>query len=252
MTAEPTPRAPAREPIAIAGHRGYRYAELAPSLARALPAWLEQRTVSGGVEIKRGRVHRSGDYLVKFFGPETQLRARLRPAAAIRSADRHVAVRAVRTPKPYAALERRERGRVLGSMLVTEFVEGGFLSELWGEDRAAMQAFPEFMARMVRGGVFHGDFHLQNAVWDGAQWVLLDLGAVRHAFRNLFSRRVIETQWARAWLGLERPPEFRASFEAFLVAAQLPWDPADAWERVRIRSERWRSLQIEDEGGGPA
>ena len=99
------------------------------------------------------------------------------------------------------------------------------------------------MAALYRHGVLHGDLHPRNLIWDGRDWVLLDLDAIRHPLHRLFARRRIEEKWGRVLFSLDGDSSVRDGFAAFLREAKLPWDPGRAWSRVqawerRIRIER--------------
>jgi tRNA A-37 threonylcarbamoyl transferase component Bud32 len=89
---------------------------------------------------------------------------------------------------------------------------------------------------MHAGGVFHGDLHVRNMLWNGREWVLLDLESLRHPLRALRRRRIIEDQWARLVCSLGGREGVQASFEAYLREAGLGWEPAEAWRRVERRA----------------
>jgi hypothetical protein len=233
-----------RAPFHCGDHRGFRYAELPPALEEHLPRWLVDGAVEGGEPLTGGRVWRFGAFAVKLFPPARGWRARLRGSRAVRSADLAVRLRPIRTPAPLVAL-RPERDRATRSeLLVLEFVEGRPLHLLWRDDPHAVAAFPGFLAKIARRGVLLGDFHPNNALWDGAHWVLLDLDGIRHRLHRVHARRLIEVQWARTWLSVERDPAVRELFDAFLREARIGWRADEAWARVEDRANRWR------QGGG--
>jgi Ser/Thr protein kinase RdoA (MazF antagonist) len=180
-------------------------------------------------------VWRVGPWLVKRSG-RGGLKDLFRRGPALRAAERARALDAIPTPQPLVALERR-RGRALESgLVVSEWIAGRHLHELW-DDARALAAFPPFLARMHAAGVLHGDFHPRNALWDGERWVLLDLEGVRGPLHRLFARRLVRRQWARLLHNLEhaRPdcrPDVRALFERYLEEVGRAGDRERAWAAV--------------------
>ena len=226
-----------REPIRLGAFEGFRYAELPKGFPERVLPWLEAGTVPDGRALKAPSVFRTGELCVKFFGPSARPLDRVRRSPAVRSADAHRALLPLKSPRPYLAVERRERGTIGESVLVSEYVDGRTPLELYGTDDRALEAFPHFLARMHDQRLFHGDFHLQNMLWDGRDWFLLDLVGLRHPLRNLARRRLIEGQWARIAFELENDPGLRKPFDAFVDAAGLTWDKDAAWSRVQRRLE---------------
>lgn len=234
-----------REPIQIGDFRGFRYAELGPDLEQRLPRWLAEGHVADGVDLKRGRVFRWRELLVKFGGPEPRLRDLPRPSRSLRSADLHARLLPLATPAPLVALERRVAWRVAQSLLVTEFVDGRRLFEVWGRDARAVQAFPLFLVEMHARGIFHGDFHLENALWDGRRWVLIDLESVRHRLHKLFPGKFRCAHWAIVLFDLQEKcaadeRELRSLFEAY-AARVGERDPGALWRRIRRRADELKA-----------
>jgi len=234
-----------RDPIRIGDFRGFRYAELEPELLERVPRWLAEERVAEGTDLKRGRVFRWKDYAVKFGEPERRLRDLPRPSRAVRSADLHRKLLPLATPRPYLALERRVRLRVEQSLLVSEFIAGERFFDLWGRDARAVAAFPLFLADMHVRGIFHGDFHLENALWNGAAWYLIDLESVRHRLHGLFPGKFLEAHWAIVTFDLgekcqARESELRALFETYWARSERTADPAPTWRRIQERAERMR------------
>jgi hypothetical protein len=126
--------------------------------------------------------------------------------------------------------------RARGSLLVSEFVAGEFLHRLWNGGGPGVAAFPGFMAKMHEHGVFHGDFHLGNALWNGSAWVLLDLEGVRAGRRTLDRRTLVLDQWARVHLGLRGARGLQAAFEEYLERRGLRWNAAAVWPEIVQRS----------------
>lgn len=229
--------------------RGFQYDDLPDDLLQEVPGWLRQGVVVDGTEIRPGRAYRRRDWLVKIYGCGHALKDRFRRSAAIRSADWHGRLLPLRTPQPLLAIELRRYGRITAALLVTEFIDGPSLTELWcrpgAADGDAIPAFARFLAEMHRCRVNHGDVHPANFLWDGKEeeWVLIDLDAMRP--RKTITRRLIERQWVRMLLILEGEERLRLLFESYLQAAALDWPREAAWQRVHeqfitIRAERAR------------
>jgi hypothetical protein len=232
--------------------RGFRYAELSPELVERISQWIEIGEIAEGVEIIPGRAYRWKDHFVKLFRPRGFLHDMLRTPPAIRSAELSRRIDPVITPRPLVALGGRRRPGALAGLLVTEFIEGEYLPTLWSENPTAVEAFPRFLALIARQGIVLGDFHLFNAIWDGAHWILLDLDGIRHRLHGVNQRKLIERQWARTWLGIQRDPALRPCFERFLTEAGLDWNPTVAWERVERHARQWGGGRLYRETGeGP-
>ncbi len=227
-------------PVRVGPFEGLAYGPLPDWLEAALAAWTATGSVPDATILKRGRVFGREGLVLKFYGGKARLRDRLRPSPAQRCAELWEKLLPVPSPPPCAALERRHDGRRVASCLVSEFVVGRTLPELFGHDAAAVAAWPRFLAELVRRRVRHFDLHPGNALWDGERWVLLDLDGISHALRNWRPRALWERWWARTLLALERAPESRALFERFLATAELSYDPDEAWSRVVTQADAWK------------
>jgi hypothetical protein len=230
-----------REPIRIGDHRGFRYAELDPALLERLPRWLAEQSVAEGHALKPGRVYRWKDVVIKFGIPERHWRNVLRRSRSLRSADLYEALLPLPTPKPYLALEHRVHGRVERSVLVSEFVPGRMLNDIWRDDPRGVAAFPLFLAGMHSRRIFHGDLNLDNALWTGTEWYLIDLESVRHWAHGFFPRKFCEVAWAHALFRLELlklagASEVRPLFDVYWPRAHMPGDAEAVWRRIVERS----------------
>lgn len=237
-----------REPISIGDARGFRYAELGADLLRNAPAWIEARAVPDGEEIRPGRLYRWSRFAIKFYGRPrgSPVKDRLGPSPAIKSADRHAAILPLRSPRPVLAVDRGRGSRHRTGLFVYEWVDGRFLDDLGELEDDGVLTFPPFMARMHEAGIFHGDFHLRNFLYDGEDWNLLDLDGLRHRFRNLWPARLAEDDWSRVWFGLDvhcgaGESDVRTLFDAYLRETRILRDGEASWARIHSRLERHRA-----------
>lgn len=232
-----------RIPYRLGPARGFRYGEIPAEIEDALPRWLATSHVEEGTAIKPGRVYRCGTWIVKFTGRSRAFKDMIRRASSIRSADLHARLDPVRTPAPLVALELRRGPFLEGSLLVAEFVEGPSMREAFLHDERARSALAPFLALLHRNGVFHGDLHPANTIWNGSEWVLIDLDALRHPLRRMFRRHLILEQWAQLAFRLGPSPSLESSFGNYLVLADLGWDPRRTWGEVLRRAERIRTAR---------
>lgn len=227
----------ARRSIAGPGLRAFAYGSAGGGEGELLErgrAWLARGPGAEDEVLKEGRVWRHGPYAVKRFEPELGVRLRLRPSRARRNAQLHFAVAPIATPRPFLVLEDRARG----SLLVSEYVSGEFLHRLWNGGGPGVAAFPAFMAEMHQHGVFHGDFHLGNALWNGRAWVLLDLEGIRARRRTFDRLTLVLEQWARVHLGLRGARGLQAAFDEYLKLRRMRWSAAAVWPEIVERSRR--------------
>ena len=230
-----------RTPLRFDGAEGWAARPLTDELTGVLAAWAERGDLSAARPVKPGRVWRVGDVALKRFERRHGLLERLRPSPARRSAALHDRIAPVKSPAPVALLERGGRGE---SLLASEFVDGGFLHELWDSDPAALDALPAFMAGMHERRVFHGDLHAGNMIWDGTDWFLIDLVGLRHPLRTLFPRQLVLDSWGRLHFGIGRRPGMRALFERYLERTGLAWDRDDAWRAVEREAQRVKVIRL--------
>jgi len=212
------------------GARGRIYGPDAPELEAAVPRWLAELRVPEGEVLKAPDVFRVGALVVKFFR-QPSLLGWVRAPRAVRSAERTFWCRPLAAPRPWLAA-----GRALGrpSVLVREHVEGVLLREAWGRDERAEGALAEFLAAMERHGVVHGDLHPRNLLWNGTEWVLLDVDGLRHGLHD--PRRGWIGQWARLVVHLGSEERVRALHAR--VVARLEGRSRVDWDDVRARVEQ--------------
>lgn len=204
------------------------FAGAAPDLEARARRWFEAGPGPGDVVIKPERVWRCGSLAVKRFPAQLSVRLGLRRSGARLNAALHYALAPVRTPTPWMILEARNGE----SLLVCEFIEGRFLGAMWNEGGPGVEAFPHFMAAMHTRGIFHGDFHLFNALWDGRDWVLLDLEGLRHALRRMRRRSLILDHWGRVHFSLRGARGLKDCFATYAKAAGLGWEVERVWPRI--------------------
>jgi len=235
---------PTREPFTLGEYRGYRYRDCPPELIAKLPEWLRLGRCpegEGGEDLQGGRVFGWNELVLKFGGPANRWRDVLRPSSSLRSADLHQRLLPIRTPHPVLAIERRAGRTVTDHVLVSERIRGRFLDELWGSDPAACEAFVDFLIGMARRRVYHGDLHVWNCMWDGREWVLMDLESLRHPLRRLRKRHLLLGIWSRISWDLGQPPELQPFFERFCSELGLR-DVAAGWRTVAAESARLEAL----------
>ncbi len=222
------------------------YVPFDADLESALLAALELGQVTGGVELKPGRVWRLGEATIKLYRASGALRDRLRRPGAIRAARvaRRVGVEA--TPRVLAAAWQSGFLRAGPSVLATEYVEGLDLGQiLLAEDVRAFDAFPTFLADLHARGVHHGDFHPWQLLWDGERWVLLDLDGVRHPLRALRREHLELEAWgrlhfyARAFVGSFTERSLAPLFARYYELRRPGRDVEVAWRQVEALAERF-------------
>lgn len=228
-----------RIPYSVGELSGVRYGDVPSRIEQALPDCIGGRAPAGASELKPGVVWRFGPWCVKRFDPLGPARRLVARSPAERSAELHFEL-PVRSPRPLAHLER-DGGR-RGSLLVAEFVEGAFLIRAWREDPAARAALPAMLATLNSAGWFHGDLHTRNLLWNGAEWVLIDLAAIRPRLHGLWRRRRVLDQWGRIACALGGQPGVREALESYLGAVEAgrggsAWSREDAWKRVAARAD---------------
>jgi hypothetical protein len=199
---------------------GRAFAALAPELEARVEGWWRARAVPEGEVLKAPDVFRLGALVIKFF-PQASLLGWIRPARALRSAERYFWCLPLRSPRPLLAVAKRF---ARPSLLVREHLEGASLREVWLHDARAEAALAPFLAAMERHGVVHGDLHPQNLLWDGKEWVLLDVDGLRHGLHD--ARRALCGQWARLALYLADEGRVRALFER--ARPRLAWGEVEA------------------------
>ncbi len=240
------------EVIELAGIRVRRYGEARLELETLIPIWLREGDAIGAEVIRAGRVWRWRDFAVKIFTARSGLVQQIRASRAIRCAELYSEIQPIHSPRPVLATHD-EYGR---SLLVYEYVEGEQMKDLWATDSIARESFPKFLAEMHKRGVYHGDFHLDQAIWCGEHWYLIDLEGIRHRLRNFLPKRLIEGHWSRVSFGLAfhckaRPEELRALFDRYIEASGFSDKPDELWQRIEARVkghwDEWRQWTQERE-----
>jgi len=225
--------------------RRFDYGKVPEEIEARLASWIERGRVEEGQVLKPGRAYRYGPWTIK-FGGSGGARDTWRASTSRRSARAHFRLLPVRTPRPLVVLERRSGLRRLErSLLVCEFIEGAHLSEVWCRDAGAMRAFPAFLALLHSRPVLHGDFHPRNLLWNGTEWVLIDLDAVRHRLHSLRRKELVLDQWARILRGLDFDESVRAAFAEYLEASGRRWPREPAWRTIETRARAMHPLPDE-------
>ncbi len=215
--------------------RGLRYAEAMPEVEAALPVWFEASAVPDAVVIKRQRVFRKNDLIFKFSGPGLGMKDALRPSYAMRAARAHFRILPVRSPVPYLAVDERRGGRLINSLLVSEFIKGDFLTEAW-EDPASVVALPIFLADMHCAGIMHGDLHAANFIWNGSEWVLLELEGLRNPLQKLLRKKFVTLTWSAILRSTPSMPLplMRETYDRYVDLVGWKFDVEGVWKQAQI------------------
>jgi len=244
------------EAIELGGIRARRYAEANSELEALVPNWLSEGRVDGAKELRKDRVWLWNGITLKLFPARSGLGSKLRGSRAVRCAELHAEIAPIRSPKPILATSDAHGV----SLLAYEYVEGLQLKDLWKSDQAARDSYPEFLADMHKHGVFHGDFHLDQSIWSGEHWYLLDLEGIRHSLRNIRPRNLVIGHWTRVSFDLEvhcklTPEELRALFDRYVAAGGLAEEPDELWSAIcaqvkqnRVEWEKWPLYAQENSG----
>lgn len=203
--------------------------------AGELARWCQQGAPEGH-ELRAGRVWRVRDLVVKRAGGERPGRsssARRAARAAQRLAALGLAELGIAAPR--ALVEWGPRWRIAGSLLVSDWVEGRALFEVWGRDEAALAAFPALISSLHAHGVYHADFHPENVLWDGRRWNLIDLEAVRTRPPWRPWRRIAVEQWARVLRALDYDARVEALYGVYCTLA-------NASGAARLDAASWSSV----------
>lgn len=175
--------------------------------------------------IKEGRVWRWEDVAFKRYS-RGERGLRLRPSPAHREALAASRVAPVPTPEVFFVVD----GDSGASLLGTKWVAGQGLGAVASEPRA-LAALAPFIARQHGHGIFHGDPHPGNQLWDGERWWLIDLDGLRGPIRCLRPKALAARHWGRLWLNLQLGQH-----------GPDPWFPGALAEYAEIRGldpKRW-------------
>jgi hypothetical protein len=231
-----------RRSLTVGPATGTQYGELDGELLECLPRAIQNSSLLvdlGAEPLRRGperSVWRWRELVIKLYG-RGDVRDLLRPSQARRAAQAHFRLLPIRSPRPRCALAIRSVGRLVGSALVYEFVEGPDLTVLWRRDEAADRSLPELMAAMHERRIYHGDFHARHLIWNRGAWVVIDVDSLRHPLRKLSLRALALNEWARLVIELGASDALRGAFDAYLVARRSSWDAHAAWASVLRCSE---------------
>jgi hypothetical protein len=240
------------ETVELEGVRVRRYSAPQPELEALIPAWLRAGNLKDTLEVRPGRLWRWKDFAVKLFPARGALATQIRSSRAIRCANLHSEILPIRSPQPVLA----SSDAFGSSLLVYDYVEGRQMKELWSSDARAREHLPGFLAEMHKCGVYHGDFHLDQAIWDGEHWFLIDLEGIRHRLRNFLPKRLVEGHWSRVSFGLvfhckAEEEEIRTLFEQYIQLSGFADDSDDLWKRIcdRVKGhwEDWKRSSLERE-----
>ncbi len=215
---------------------GTAYGEVASAWRGELEGWLRAGRVPGAEDLRAGRVFRCGEIVVKFFPAASALARWLRAPAAQRSAEAYFRILPILSPRPLLAASLRADG---SSLLLSEFVTGPLLKEVWHDDDRAAEALPTFLADMHRRGVYHGDLHPANLVWHEGQWVLLDVAALRTGLHALRARKLIRGQWVRLVVYLKGDERLERAFHTYHGQSNLGGDASLVWRDIQRRAEHF-------------
>jgi len=220
------------------GHRGFRYRELSPELLGLLPQWLRDLRVDGGQDLKRGQVFRWKDLVVKFGGARMRIRDRFRHGSALRAAEWYGRLKPIAMAQPYLAMESRSLAGLHSQILVSEFIDGSFLHEIFREDTHAVEEYARFVAELHGRGFFHGDLHSLNLLWDGERWVLIDVEGFRGGLHRLRPARLVAQHWGLISSNLmgyaaATEGELRSIFEAYMDYSDRSLNRDKVWCDVR-------------------
>ena len=239
---------PAAPPAAVArrwssgGARGWAWAELDAELARDVERWVAERTVAGAEVLKANTVFRRGGMVIKFLPTPQGPWQRRRVPPAVRAARQHFAIRPLRSPRPIVALAASTpAGRV--DLLVSEFVAGRVLDQVWTCEPRARQELPPLLAELRRRRIVHGDLHPGNLLWTGEHWYLLDLEAVRAGLHRVFApRRAALSNWARLLILTGDEQGLRAAHARWLDLLGRGGE-ARRWKQVLATAQRQRAVR---------
>ena len=245
---------PRRRGLAIGDAVGEAYVELDPAGLARLEDAIRTRAVAGGACLKSPNVWRQADWGFKFYAEDRGLLDRVRRHAALRSARAQGRIRPVASPEPIAAFAFRTARGGFDGLLVTRFVAGRSLGEVWSIGRESRDALGRFLADMSERRVWHGDLHPGNLLWDGERWWLLDLDGLRSGpLRRLDPRREREA-WTRLHFNLRLDPEFAAVHRAALGHLGRADRHGSEWAEIDVRAREIAASRGPDpwHGRGPA
>ena len=222
-------------PWTLAGRDGMRYGELTPAQDELFRTWVEKGHARPWKELKEG-VFLAGELVAKFFPAPSNVRGMLRESTAARAAKLARWIDPIPTPRPVLAVAG-VGPEESGSLWVSEYIPGPSFESAWDADPAAREALPAFLAEMHERGIYHGDLHPGNLIWNDGRLVLIDVTALRRGLHLLFARKLADAQWARLLLYLGDVEALRACYSTY--ADLRGWESAEAgWRRVVDHTRR--------------
>jgi hypothetical protein len=202
-----------------------------PGLAEQVRRWIDGSETERGTPLKSGRVYRRGDWVAKYYGAPRPLERLFRSPPAFRAAARALSMPSGAAPAPLAAVVAAgRRGRV--DLYVSRFVEGLPLHLAWCSDARVVAALGEFLARLHRARVHHGDLHPGNLLWTGAGLVLLDLDALRRGLHLAGAERLARNEWANLLVHLGDDAGLSRAHRAYCETLGRPARAEAEWNRI--------------------
>lgn len=219
--------------------RGEAYRALTPEWHAHLERAAREGTVEGATALKAPHVWRAGDWVFKFYAARGRAGPRLRDHRALRTARAHARILPVASPEPLAALAFARTANGCDGLLVSRFVAGRTLGDVWRSPRVpeeGREALARFLAAMDAHRVRHGDLHPGNLLWDGTTWWLLDLDGLRPPALPGLDHRLERDSWARLYFNLRLDPKFAEVHRQSLLEAGREAEAPAQWARIERRA----------------
>lgn len=226
----------ARTPLRFPNARGEAYVELGTAQRALLEQVARDGVVPDAVALKAPRVWRRDEWVFKLY-PRRSGARRLRLHPALASARAHAAILPVASPAPVAALAFSGRSGPWSGMLVSRYVAGHTLAELWRGGTSGRAELARFLAQVRARGVWHGDLHPGNLLFDGRAWWMLDLDALRPRRFGWLAARGERECWARLHFNLWLDPALADVHRAALREAGEEALAEARWSAIARRAQ---------------